>query len=378
MKSSRTAVLLVGGALAVLAVVALLLATGVISVTTGGSQATASRGSLTPMDIFSRNAAGVVEVRATFAGGSGIGDSSMGSGFVASADGYILTNAHVVTKNGRDAANVVVVFREATGSGTGSPIRAEFIGADQNSDVAVLKIDPEDASSLTPLVMGESVDLQEGEPVTAIGNPLGLSFTVTSGIVSAIGRNLTSPNGAVIPNGIQTDAAINSGNSGGPLFDSNGEVIGVNTMIATQSGGSQGLGFAVPIETATRVMDQLIASGEVHYAFLGASGHGLNSDLASVLDTGVDQGLLVVRVEAGSPAAKAGIRAGSRYVLVQGQPFVAGGEVITAIDGQPVGSAVDLAAQINQREPGETITVDLVRNGEATSVDVTLGSRSGN
>jgi S1-C subfamily serine protease len=179
----------------------------------------------------------------------------------------------------------------------------------------------------------------------------------------------------VIPNGIQTDAAINSGNSGGPLIDSAGTVIGVDTQIMTQSGGSQGLGFAVPIETAVRVVDQLKATGEVTYAYLGASGHGLTAELAEVLGIGVDRGLLVVAVTPGSPAAVAGIRGGTEQALLQGQPFVVGGDVITAVDGRSIASTEDLAAEIAQREPGETVTVDLVRGSQRLTVEVSLAAR---
>lgn len=375
--TSRVALLLAGALIAAL-VALVLIVTGVVAVTAGGDdESTASRGTLTPMEVFEQSAAGVVEVRASFpqAGAAG-GGSGLGSGFLVSREGDIITNAHVVTRDGWDASAIVVVFRTQSGTDPASAqVSAELVGSDENSDVALLKIDPEDAPSLDPLPLGESASLRVGEPVTAIGNPLGLSFTVTSGIVSATGRNLTSPNGMVIPNGIQTDAAINSGNSGGPLIDSAGEVIGVNTQIMTQSGGSQGLGFAVPIETAVRVMDQFKATGEVSYAYLGASGHGLTAELAHVLGVEADHGLLVVRVTPGSPAAKADIRGGSREVLLQGQPFVVGGDVITAIDGHSIASSEELAAQIVQREPGETVTIDLVRGSQKLSVEATLAAR---
>ena len=386
--SSRPALLLAVAALvlaaAALVAVALVL-TGVIEVAADDSAATsdaAPRGVLTPLDVFDRSASGVVEVRATFAtGASASGDPAaqtqgLGSGFLVSEDGDVITNAHVVTRDGQDAVAIMVVFR--TGSGVdpvSAQVTAELVGRDENSDIALLKIDPADAPTLAPLPLGESATLREGEPVTAIGNPLGLSFTVTSGIVSATGRNLRSPNGMVIPNGIQTDAAINSGNSGGPLIDSAGDVIGVNTQIITQSGGSQGLGFAVPIETAERVMEQLKATGEVVYAYLGASGHALTAELAAVLGTGVDRGVLVVTVAPGSPAAQAGIRGGTQQVVLQGQPFVIGGDVITAVDGEATATPQDLAAEINQREPGQTVTVDLVRDGRPLSVEVTLAAR---
>jgi putative serine protease PepD len=369
--------LLLAGALIATLVTLVLVVTGVISVTGGGEARSASRGTLTPMQVFEQSAAGVVEVRATFAAtDTGGGGSGIGSGFLVSHEGDIITNAHVVTSDGRDASAIVVVFRTESGTDpAGAQVSAELVGSDENSDVALLSIDPDEAPSLDPLPLGESESLRVGEPVTAIGNPLGLSFTVTSGIVSATDRNLRSPNGMVIPNGIQTDAAINSGNSGGPLIDSAGKVIGVNTQIMTQSGGSQGLGFAVPIETAVRVVDQLKATGEVTYAYLGASGHGLTAELAEVLGIGVDRGLLVVAVTPGSPAAVAGIRGGTEQALLQGQPFVVGGDVITAVDGRSIASTEDLAAEIAQREPGETVTVDLVRGSQRLTVEVSLAAR---
>ena len=370
------------------AVVVALLLSGVIGAPaddeggSAGAPAATARGTLTPLDVFDRSAAGVVEVRASFAAGVSASGAQttqgqgLGSGFLVSDDGDIITNAHVVTRNGKDAVAIVVVFRTGSGADPASAqVDAELVGSDESSDIALLKIDPAEAPSLDPLPLGESATLREGEPVTAIGNPLGLSFTVTSGIVSATRRNLRSPNGMVIPNGIQTDAAINSGNSGGPLLDSAGDVIGVNTQIITQSGGSQGLGFAVPIETAVRVMEQFKATGEVIYAYLGASGHALTADLAQALGAGVDHGVLVVRVDPGSPAARAGIRGGTHQVVLQGQPFVVGGDVITAVDGHATATAQELAAQINQREPGETVTVELARDGRPLSVEVTLGAR---
>ena len=181
-------------------------------------------------------------------------------------------------------------------------VDASVVGVDETSDVALLKIDPAKAPGFEPLVLGDSAAVQPGEAVVAIGNPLGFDFSVTSGIVSAVHRNLQSPNGSVIPNGIQTDAAINSGNSGGPLFDSSGSVIGINEQIASESGGNQGLGFAVPINTAKRVMEQLKATGKVTYAYLGVQGQTLSADIATALGVKADKGVLVASVASGSPS----------------------------------------------------------------------------
>ena len=297
-----------GAAVAVL-VVALLTVSGILPVkttVTGQSsssgatttQAALTTGTLTAEQIYKQDSAGVVEVLSTFAqSASPYGPSSsstsqaLGSGFVVSDQGYILTNAHVVSNNGQKADSVTVVFK-GTGSTT-TRVKAQIAGIDETSDVALLKVDPVQAPKLVVLPLGDSSKVEAGEAVVAIGNPLGYDFSVTSGIVSATNRNLQSPNGSVIPNGIQTDAAINEGNSGGPLIDSSGKVIGINEQIASQSGGNQGLGFAVPIDTAAKVMAQLKTSGTVSYAYLGVSGQTLSADISKALGVNVSQGVLV-------------------------------------------------------------------------------------
>jgi putative serine protease PepD len=183
------------------------------------------------------------------------GGQGIGTGFVVSKDGYILTNAHVVSESGQAASQVTVTFKSSGSNGTQIP--ATIVGADESSDVALLKIDPSQAPALVPVPLGDSSKVQVGEQVVAIGNPLGLDFSLSSGVVSATDRSLQSPNGATITGGIQTDAAINPGNSGGPLFDANGDVIGINEQIDSQSGGNEGIGFAVPINTAISVMQQI-------------------------------------------------------------------------------------------------------------------------
>ena len=219
--------------------------------------------SLTPSQIYQKYAAGVVEVLATFSvtadqgplGPSSATVQALGSGFVATADGYILTNAHVVSENGTPASTVTVAFK-GTGTTT-KKVSATVVGIDESSDVAVLKVDPATSPALVTIPLGDSDAVQVGETVVAIGNPLGYDFSLTEGIVSATSRKLTAPNGATISNGVQTDAAINKGNSGGPLIDSTGHVIGINEQIATESGGNEGLGFALPINTAAGVLERL-------------------------------------------------------------------------------------------------------------------------
>jgi S1-C subfamily serine protease len=376
--SSRFAYVLAGIFITLLVLV-ILVALGVLPVKS--EQSTADAGaetSLTPLQIFQKDAPGVVEVRARFLspGSSSSAGQGLGSGFLVSTDGYIITNAHVITNDGVAADSVEVVFRSENGaSASTSRVPASVVGGDESTDVAVLKIDPSKAPALHPLTLGDSAGVLVGEPVVAIGNPLGLSFTLTSGIVSATNRNLQAPDGSVIPDGIQTDAAINSGNSGGPLIDMSGKVIGVNTQIITQSGGSQGLGFAVPIATAVDVMDQLKTSGTVAHAYLGVSGQTLSADLADALGMSASQGVLVMAVSPGSPAAQAGIAGGHQHIMLQGQPFLTGGDVIEAIDGKAIMSSQDLAATVARHKPSDTITLTVLRGGQQQELKATLAVR---
>ena len=223
-------------------------------------------GGLSAQQIYQQRSPGVVEIVSTFPGTTDMfgqtsgGGQGIGTGFVVSKDGYILTNAHVVNDNGQTAQSVTVVFK---GAGTQTTkVTGTIAGVDLSTDVAVIKVDPSQAPTLQPVPLGDSSKVQVGEPVVAIGNPLGLDFSVSSGIVSAVDREMQSPNGSTIKNGIQTDASINPGNSGGPLFDSKGDVIGINEQIASQSGGNEGIGFAVPIDTAVAELQQL-ESGSV-------------------------------------------------------------------------------------------------------------------
>jgi len=218
---------------------------------------------MTAQQIYQQRSAGVVEIVSTFPGTTDMfgqssgGGQGIGTGFVVSKEGYILTNAHVVSENGQTAQDVTVVFK-GSGSQT-TKVPATIAGVDLSTDVAVIKVDPSQAPTLQPVPLGDSSKVQVGEPVVAIGNPLGLDFSVSSGIVSAVDREMQSPNGSTIKNGIQTDASINPGNSGGPMFDSKGDVIGINEQIASQSGGNEGIGFAVPINTAVAELKQLEA-----------------------------------------------------------------------------------------------------------------------
>jgi S1-C subfamily serine protease len=338
-------------------------------------------GSLTPQQIYSSLSSGVVMVVSDFGGsttspfGQTQSGQALGTGFVVDKQGYILTNAHVVEESGQRASSVTVVFNKG-GSET-QRVKGQLVGVDTGSDVAVIKVDPS-GLTLNPLPLGNSDKIVVGESVVAIGNPLGYDFSITSGIVSATGRSLQAPNGQTIPNGIQTDAAINQGNSGGPLIDSSGRVIGINEQIASQGGGNEGLGFAVPINTAIRSLEQLKANGKVTYAWMGVGLKTITSDIANSLNMNSQGGALVEQVSPGSPAAKAGVKGGSKTVTVQGQQFVTGGDVIVKVDNTAIQSADDLIAYLGTKKPGDTIKVTVERNGATQELSVTLAQRPSN
>ena len=333
---------------------------------------------LSPDQIYKSLSGGVVMVLSSF-GDEGVGPfgdaqtgQALGTGFVVDEDGYILTNAHVVNDQGQSASSVTVVFRENDAETT--RVKGELVGVDVSSDVAVIKVDPK-GLALRPLPLGDSGKVIVGEPVVAIGNPLGYDFSITSGIVSATGRSLQAPNGMTIANGIQTDAAINRGNSGGPLIDGRGRVIGINEQIASQSGGSQGLGFAVPINTAVRSLNQLRENGKVEYAWLGVTGQTLSSDVAAMFGIDTSGGVLVEEVSPGSPAAAAGIRGGDHIVSIQDQTFTLGGDIIVKIDATPIASFDDLVAYLSGKRPGDEVTLILDRDGEHLEITATLAER---
>jgi len=334
-----------------------------------------------PEQIYQNLSGGVVMVLSDFATagtdqfGQAQSGQALGTGFVVDKQGYILTNAHVVNESGQQASGVTVVFNKG-GSET-QRVKGELVGVDVGSDVAVIKVDPR-AVTLDPLPLGDSSKVAVGEPVVAIGNPLGYDFSITSGIVSATGRSLQAPNGQTIPNGIQTDAAINQGNSGGPLIDGSGRVIGINEQIASQGGGNDGLGFAVPINTAIRSLDQLRTNGKVQYAWMGVGLQTITSDIASTFNMKTQGGALVEKVYPGSPAAKAGIKGGDQTVTVQGQQFTVGGDVITAADGQTITSADELIAFLAQKKPGDKVALTIERDGKTQDVAVTLAERPAN
>jgi len=338
----------------------------------------AGDGSMTPDQIYESLSGGVVMVLSTFSSagvgpfGSDGSEQALGTGFVVDDEGYILTNAHVVDEQGETASEVTVVFKK-DGSST-RRVAGELVGVDVSSDVAVIKVDPK-GLALQPLPLGDSNSVVVGEPVVAIGNPLGYDFSITSGIVSATGRSLQAPNNMTIPNGIQTDAAINQGNSGGPLINGRGEVIGINEQIASQSGGSQGLGFAVPINTAIRSLNQLRATGTVQYAWLGVSGQTLSRDVASALGITTQGGALVEEVSPESPAAEAGISGGEQTATVQDQAFTLGGDIIIGMDDVTIRTFDDLIAFLGDKKPGDRVTITIERDGKPEKLAVTLRQR---
>ena len=336
---------------------------------------------LTPHDIYVRDAPGVVFITSTIVqkgespfGLFGEGETqrrgaATGSGIVIDANGTILTNWHVV----ENAIKVTVSLEK------GKTVNAQVVGKDPSNDLAVLRIQP-DGLALHPLTLGDSSRVQVGDPVLAIGNPFNLERTLTTGVISALQRRITAPNGFTIDNVLQTDAPINPGNSGGPLLDASGRVIGINSQIESGgSGGSVGIGFAVPINTAKSEIAQLEKGGTVRGAYIGLTSLTIDGSL-SALNLPVKSGALVQSVQPGTPAQKAGIRGGSINGRVENGQVAIGGDIITSIDGKKVNSSEDLANDIGAKKPGETVTVGLLRAKGSGSyspktITVTLASR---
>jgi S1-C subfamily serine protease len=349
------------------------LTSGDTASTAAGSGKVTSTG-LTPAQIYKAAAPGVVFIRSTIAQKtqspfdvfpSTEQGEATGSGFVLDKNGTILTNAHVVD----GASKVTVQFENQ------KIVTATVIGKDLSSDLAVLKI-PTAGLSLDPLPLGDSSTVEVGDPAVAIGNPFGLSRTLTTGVISALGRPLTAPNGFTISNVIQTDAPLNPGNSGGPLIDASGKVIGINSQIETASGGSGsvGIGFAVPINAAKQVIPQLEKTGSVQQAYVGLSTITIDSSLAA-LNLPVSSGALVQAVTSGSPAAKAGLKAGSIAAEVDGGQIELGGDIVVAVNGKKVTSGDDLSSLISAHKVGDTVTLGILRDGKHLNVPVKLGNR---
>jgi S1-C subfamily serine protease len=290
-----------------------------------------------------------------------------GSGFVIDEKGYILTNFHVV----QEAQSIEVVLGDQT------RYPGKFVGADQRNDVALVKIDPK-GKRLVALPLGDSASLQVGQKVLAIGNPFGFQSTLTTGVVSALGRNVQTSQTTLIDEAIQTDAAINRGNSGGPLINSRGEVIGINSAIFTPSGTTAGIGFAIPINTAKRIAQDLITDGRVHMAYIGVQTIPVAGYLAQALDLPVQEGLLVESAAKGGPAAAAGVRGGDRVAQAGMQRIAIGGDVIVAVDDAKVANTMDLNIILNRKRPGDTVKLTVYRGGKKMEIPVKLGERNEN
>jgi S1-C subfamily serine protease len=304
--------------------------------------------------------------------GPGGGQAAQGSGFVLDKSGYVATNAHVVRGDAPKFAPVKQVYVQFS---DGNKVAANVVGADLSSDVALLKVNPA-GLNLTPVPLGASSQLQVGQPVAAIGSPFGEQQSLSVGVISAVNRDIDSLTAFKIGNAIQTDAAINHGNSGGPLLDAKGRVIGINSQIQSTGGGGEGVGFAVPIDTVKRSLGLLRSKGSVSYAYLGVQSQDLYPQLAQRLGVPVPRAALVAKVEPGSPAAKAGISAGKSKITFQGAKGIpSGADVITKVDGRAVNHADDLANVIGLKSPNQTVTLDVYRGKSHRTVKVKLAPR---
>ena len=331
---------------------------------------------LTINEIFRRDAPGVVQVTSTqivrtstdpfdFGLPQTQTQKALGSGFVMDKAGHIVTNYHVVA----GASSVEVSFSNSDN------MKAKIVGSDPSTDLAVLQIDAR-SRALTPLAFGNSDRVRVGDSVVAIGNPLGYDRSVTAGIVSAVQRAISAPNQFPIDHVIQTDAPINHGNSGGPLIDSRGEVVGVNAQIATGDSGTDGnigIGFAIPINTVRTVVAQLIKKGKVEHAFIGITAKPVTAEIADLFRLPVKSGLLVASVQPGSGAAAAGLRAGTDTAVVSGESWPVGGDLIVAADGAPLSTIDQLRDLIAAKHPGQSISLEVYRGTEKLTIPVRLG-----
>jgi 2-alkenal reductase len=330
-------------------------------------------GRFDPQAVYRRDSPGVVTILSGF-GRTGTSGASggLGSGFVISSSGEIATNAHVVTSGEgaaiREAGELFVRF------GDGNQVDAKIVGFDPFSDVALVKVDPT-GLTLRPLTLGSIDDVAVGEPVAAIGSPFGEEQSLSVGVVSATNREIESLTGFLTTGALQTDAAINSGNSGGPLLDSAGRVLGINSQIRSSSGSGSGVGFAVSVDVVRRSLAQLRRSGHVRYPYLGVSTQSIYPQLAARFALGTPRGAMILQIVGGGPADKAGLRAGTQRRTFQEQPWRLGGDIITKIDGRPIRQDADLARGLDDHAPGDRVVLTVVRGGTAREVPVRLGTR---
>lgn len=319
---------------------------------------------LSLIEIFEKSEPGVIRVNVQRAEQQS-GLNGVGSGFVFDKKGHIITNAHVIN----DAKKVVVTFLD------GRSYNAEVIGSDEFTDIGVIKVNA-DLKLLHPLTLGDSSNLKVGEQIAAIGNPFGLSGSMTSGIVSQLGRLLPSDSGYSIPDVIQTDAAINPGNSGGPLLNMRGEIVGINTAIQSATGEFTGVGFAVPSKTIAKIVPSLISKGEYNHPWIGISGRDIDPDLAKVLNLSDAVGFLIVTVIEESPAAKAGLHGSEDIVSIEGINYPKGGDIILSVDGIEVRQIDDILIHLQRaKSVGDEMIMEILRDGRTTNITITLQER---
>ncbi|MCV0410245.1 trypsin-like peptidase domain-containing protein [Nitrosopumilus sp.] len=319
---------------------------------------------LSLIEIFEKSEPGVVRVNVQRSETAEIANG-VGSGFVFDKIGHIITNAHVV----KDANKVTITFLD------GRSYNAEIIGSDEFTDIAVVKVNA-DLELLHPLSLGDSSNLKVGEQIAAIGNPFGLSGSMTSGIVSQLGRLLPSGNGYSIPDVIQTDAAINPGNSGGPLINMHGGIVGINTAIQSATGEFTGVGFAIPSQTVAKIVPTLIEKGEYKHPWIGISGRDIDPDLAKVLELKDAVGFLVVTVVEESPASKAGLIGSDKTIETDGISYAVGGDIILAVDGKEVRKIDDILIHLQRAKTiGDEMVLEILRDGRTTNVTVILEQR---
>lgn len=315
---------------------------------------------LSLIEIFEKSEPGVVRVNVQIDESGGVG-----SGFVFDKKGHIITNAHVV----KDANKVVVTFLD------GKSYNADIIGIDSYTDIAIIKVDV-DLVLLHPLSMGDSSNLKVGEQIAAIGNPFGLSGSMTSGIISQLGRLLPTESNYQIPDIIQTDAAINPGNSGGPLLNMRGEIVGINTAIRSTTGEFTGIGFSIPSQTVAKIVPTLIADGEYKHPWVGIAGREINPDMASVLNLKDAVGFLVITVVEDSPAFQAGLIGSEQTIEVDGINYPVGGDVILAVDGKEVRKIDDILVHLQRaKSVGDEMVLEILRDGKTVNITVTLAER---
>jgi S1-C subfamily serine protease len=317
-------------------------------------------------EIYAARAPGVVQVTSSRVTQGFFGPrqgEALGSGFVIGKDGHIVTNYHVI----EGADEILVNFSQDDG------VVAELVGVDPSTDLALLKIQ-EHRRALTPIPLGDSSTVRVGDEVIAIGNPFGLDRTVTAGIVSALQRQILSPSNFTIDKVIQTDAAINQGNSGGPLLNAEGDVIGVNTQIATAgSQGNVGIGFAVPVNTVKTVVGELLEYGRVEHSYLGVSMQDLTPEVARYVNV-PERGALIAQVYPDSPAEAAGLRGAEQTVVIDGQSYAVGGDVVVRADGRAIRSSDDLRQVVAAKKPGDELELEVLRGEEELEISVTLGT----